>query len=126
MNPMRRLRTRSAFESRGVLLDVIRLFAAGYIAALACNGQTLYSDFGPNDTTSTNPWCVSGPNNPGCGPLASRWIAAPFTPSVTANLGSIALLLTNLTGTNGAEINLRYDSSGTPSSIIESFAVYSL
>lgn len=114
----------------------MRSYAAACLLPLGCllilssgaaNGQTIFSDFGLNNSFSTNGWCVSGPNNPDCGSLVTRWIAAPFTPGITSNLASIAIALGNISGTNGAAVSLVNSSGGGPgTTVLESWTISSL
>ena len=95
--------------------------------AAQSGGQTVYNNFGTNNSFSGNGWCVTGPYATSCTSYAARYIAAPFTPGLSQLLSGISLPLTNLGGTNGAVINLRNsDSSGLPGAVLESWSVSNL
>jgi uncharacterized protein (TIGR03437 family) len=105
--------------------SAVGVFSFLVVAAVA-SGQTVYSDFGANSSFSTNGWCVSGASSPSCGPSVTRWIAAPFTPTGTVALASITLALTNVSGTNGAVVNLLTDSNGSPGTVLQAWTVANL
>ena len=105
--------------------SVLGLFFFLVVAVIA-SGQTVYSNFGANNSFSTNGWCVSGAGNSDCGPSVTRWIAASFTPTETVGLSSITLALTNISGTNGAVVSLRSDLSRSPGPILQSWVVNNL
>src|ERR1019366_9317055 len=95
--------------------------------AAVARGQTVYTNFGPNNGFSAFGWCISGQATPDCGTLATRWIAAPFTPTRTASLATIILPLANISGVNGAIINLHNsDSGGFPGNVLESWVLSNL
>lgn len=89
---------------------------------------TIFSDYGPGMTfSSTNGWCVSGPNTLNCGPDNVRWVASPFTPSGNFTLTQIDLALLAFTGTNGGVIELVNSTSGLPgSTVLESWTTTGL
>jgi hypothetical protein len=97
------------------------------VCAGAATGQTIYSDFGSNNSFSGSGWCVSGPNNSDCTSNHTRWIAAPFFVGATAKLGSIAIALGNISGTNGATISLMGNAGGIPAeNTLESWTISNL
>ena len=107
-------------------------FAGGILLCLSlaavCSGQqqTVYNNFSSSGSASSNGWCLSGPNGAGCTTLATRYIAAPFTPAASYTLSGIDLALANVGGTNGAVINLRSNSGGQPGSILQTWTVSGL
>ena len=90
--------------------------------------QVIFTSFGASHSFSSNGSCVSGPNNTGCGPGVTRWIAGSFTPNGAFTLSSIALALNYYSGTNGAVIVLASNAlGGTPgTAVIEQWTVPSL
>jgi len=88
----------------------------------------VFSDYGPGMTfSSILGWCVSGPDNPNCGPDNVRWVASPFTPSGNFTLTQVDLALLAFTGTNGAVIELVNSQNGLPgSTVLESWTVTNL
>jgi len=90
--------------------------------ATVCSGQvqTVYTSFTSSGGYSTNAWCVSGSTNADCN-VATRYVAAPFTPTVTYILSGLTLALVNYSGTNHALINLRSSSGGQPGTILQSW-----
>ena len=115
----RRWRAAGSFAG-GVLL--------GVSLAAVCSGQqqTVYNNFSSSGNASTNGWCLSGPNGSGCSTLATRYVAAPFTPTASYTLSGIDLALTNFGGTNGAVINLRSDAGGQPDAVLQTWTVSGL
>src|ERR1035438_10372715 len=101
-------------SSNSVMFAIRLLFCGIWLCLLAGDsiGQTVYNNFGSNGSFSANGWCVTGASTLNCGPAVTRYIAAPFTPTVTVNLSSIALALTYSSGTNGAVINLHNSING--------------
>jgi uncharacterized protein (TIGR03437 family) len=97
------------------------LLSAGIV-----NAQNVFSDFGDLGSYSNNGWCVSGANNFGCGTGVTRWIAASFIPKTTTTLVSISLAISNLSGTNGAIIQLASDSNGSPGTVLDSWTLTNL
>ncbi len=95
----------------------------------ACAAQTLtvFSDFGSGGTFSSQGFCVSGRDSTACTTLASRWIAAPFTPTTTVTFRSLSLAIANVSGINGAIVSLRSsDSTGLPDTTLESWVISDL
>ena len=96
-------------------------------AAGQSGGQGGYTDFGSNNSFSTNGWCITGAGTTGCGPAGTRNVAAPFVASSNFSLGSISLPLSYFSGTNGALITLAANGpGGIPGSILESWSVTNL
>lgn len=112
------------------LLLVTMASAAFLFAPVICMAgpSTIFSDYGPGMTfSSTNGWCVSGPNTLNCGPLNVRWVASPFTPTGDFTLTQIDLALLAFTGTNGGVIELVNSASGLPGTTpLESWTVTGL
>ena len=74
------------------------------------NAQVVYSSFGPDDSFSSDRWCIG--NSAACGSKRAYWISAPFKPSATITSPSISLALVHIWGPqNSARIYLR---SGDP------------
>jgi uncharacterized protein (TIGR03437 family) len=106
---------------------VLSGYAGQTLPAFSATGVPGYSDFGPNNGFSTVGWCVSGSSGANCITLATRYIAAPFTPGTSLIVSSVTLPLSNLSGTNGAVINLmNSNSSGVPGAVLESWRVSNL
>jgi hypothetical protein len=102
------------------------LYGGQTLPAFSVTGVPGYSDFGPNPFAS-NSWCVSGANGANCTTFATRYIAAPFTSGSTFTVLTVALALSNISGTNGAVINLMNStSSGVPGTVLESWQVSNL
>jgi hypothetical protein len=112
--------------------------AAGLLIVLAVwaapgNAQSIWYTFGPSQTLagSVDVWCISGPNNPNCGPATLSEVAGRFTFSgQPQSLGSIGLPLGCNTGTNGVIVSLAqfYDTGEpavgyVPGNILESWTV---
>lgn len=116
---------------RAILCLSLAMALALLLPSVSRADIVVYSDFGPgmasNSSTNGVGWCVSGNNAPGCGPLTDRWIAAPFTPGGNVTLTQIDLALGNLSGTNGAVIDLVNSTSGLPgTTILESWTASGL
>jgi hypothetical protein len=101
-------------------------FTVTEASAEASTVQTASSDFGTNNSFSSNGWCVTGANTPNCGPAVTRYIAAPFVPNSTFTVSSITLPLGYISGTNGAVINLLGTSNAAPGAVLESWSVSNL
>ena len=90
------------------------------VLGVACSGQTLYSDFEAGSGFSTNSWCVTTVAATGCGTPINEFIAASFTPTVSATLSSITLALGIISGPNQVAVALFSNGSGgVPGSPIE-------
>jgi uncharacterized repeat protein (TIGR01451 family) len=98
----------------------------GKLDLAVVNTQNVYSDFGTGNSFSTNGWCVSGANNSGCGPLVTRYIAAPFVPGSSLVLSGVTVALSYFGGTNGAIISLLNTSGELPGTVLESWPVSNL
>jgi len=87
--------------------------------------DTVYSTFGSGQTfnTSAGGWALFC-NAPSCG--AFQDVAAAFTPTGTFTLTQIDVAASYLSGTNGIEVMLLSDASGTPGSILESWSLSDL
>ncbi len=82
------------------------------VLAAACSGQTLYSDFEAGSGFSTNSWCVTTVDATGCGTPLNEYIAASFTPSVSATLSTITLALGLISGPNQVYVALFSNGAG--------------
>ncbi len=93
------------------------------VLAVACSGQTLYSDFEAGSGFSTNSWCVTTVAATGCGTPINEFIAASFTPSASATLSTITLALGSISGPNQVVVYLMTNGpGGVPGSPIEIWA----
>ena len=124
-------RSWSLLDSIGALLKPAEASIPGVflfiVLAGVCSGQTGYSSFGTNNRFASNSWCVSGSAGANCTTSATRYIAASFTPGNTLTLSSVAVAISNISGTNGAVINLMSNtSSGVPGAVLETWSVSNL
>ena len=87
----------------------------------SCSAQAVYSDLGSGNSFSSNFWCVTGYDSYGCTSSVQQQIAASFTPSATATLGSISLALGYYNGTNEVSIALTSNADGSPGTTLESW-----
>lgn len=103
---------RTYITSIAVLAAVVAL-VAGPARARA---DTIFSDFGSGDSFNT------GLGYPICGtfycPSGEGDVAAAFTPTTDFTLSQVDIALSNVSGTNGATVELVNDASGLPSSTV--------
>jgi uncharacterized protein (TIGR03437 family) len=86
-------------------------------AALESRNYSIFSDLSLSGASPNNNgpgYCISGASTATCGPMTTRWIASPFTPSGNCTLVQVDLALGWISGTNGAVIDLVNDQSGSP------------
>jgi uncharacterized protein (TIGR03437 family) len=85
-------------------------------AGLATRAFPIFNDLAPNNSGAG--YCISGTGTANCGPMTSRWIAAPFVAGGDFTLTQVDLSLGWISGTNGAVVDLVNDASGVPGSAV--------
>jgi hypothetical protein len=97
---------------------LVSLSAVLAIAASA-SADTLYSTFGAGQSFDQDSgWTISAPASDAAGNYAA---AADFSPSASADLGSIILGFSGITGTDLYDFALTTDNSGVPGTVLEAW-----
>jgi uncharacterized protein (TIGR03437 family) len=97
---------------------------------LGSGSYSIFTDLtfsGANANNNGPGYCITGASTANCGPMTTRWIASPFTPSGDCTLAQVNLALGWSSGANGAVISLVNTQSGSPgTTVLQSWTVTNL
>ena len=115
LNRVGKMKINKALIGAAVLSAIVTLCAAPASAVVSAP-MLSFNSFGHGGTSNPG-FCVSGPDTYDCGPTTSRWLSAPFTPSISGPLNHLDLAVGQNSGTQGVIVTLVADNAGSPGAI---------